>query len=73
MAEAKDEANAKDAAKLAWGGIGGSGKHAEALAAELLADKRFEALTSGKGAEAAWGGIGGSGKHAEDLTPEPKK
>lgn len=39
---------------VAWGGIGGSGKHAADLTPESV----------------AWGGIGGSGKHATELLPE---
>ena len=60
-------------AEAAWGGIGGSGKHAEELMGELVADRRFQELIESKAGELAWGGIGGSGKHAADMEPELKK
>jgi hypothetical protein len=67
-------ADVREEAKAAWGGIGGSGRHAEALAAELLQDERFRDLVSGKAAgQLAWGGIGGSGKHAEEMEPQTRR
>lgn len=66
-------ADIKQEAQPAWGGVGGSGKHAEELAAELLADQRFKDLMSGKSGQVAWGGVGGAGKHADDMEPQVKK
>lgn len=60
-----------DAAKEAWGGIGGSGKHSPAMLAELVKDPAFEQLL--KGPQKSWGGIGGTGNHPENLEPEAKK
>lgn len=60
-------------AQRAWGGIGGSGKHAAELLAELGAvAKQPELRELIEGGRLAWGGIGGSGKHAADLEPEIK-
>ena len=57
--------------RKAWGGIGGSGKHAAEIMAELETIARQpevkELLADGR---LAWGGIGGSGKHAAELEPE---
>lgn len=61
-------------AQRAWGGIGGSGKHAAELLAELGAVARQPELKELlEGGRLAWGGIGGSGKHAADLEPEIKE
>jgi len=49
----------------AWGGIGGSGKHASELVPELEEYLKKPELNN-----RAWGGIGGSGKHASELVPE---
>lgn len=69
-------------AQAAWGGIGGSGKHAPELLADLaekperiraigeLLNRRDIDNVIAKAGELAWGGIGGSGKHALDLQPD---
>jgi len=62
---------ASPAARQAWGGIGGSGKHAAEMIAELEAfTKKPETMELLEGGRLAWGGIGGSGKHAAELEPE---
>jgi hypothetical protein len=59
--------------RQSWGGIGGSGKHAAELMAELEAiAKQPEVKELISGGRVAWGGIGGSGKHAADLEPEAR-
>ena len=58
--------------EAAWGGIGGSGKHAGEAIAELVSDPRSAELLS-RLPKVAWGGIGGSGKHLDDLMPEIQK
>lgn len=71
-----------DQSERAWGGIGGSGRHAmdllpdlaekpEAMRAivDILQRPEFEAVLE-KSPTVAWGGIGGSGKHAFELEPE---
>lgn len=63
----------KDAGPAAWGGIGGSGKHAADMVADLLADKRFQDFSKSDAGQMAWGGIGGSGKHAEEMEAEKKR
>ncbi len=55
--------------QLAWGGIGGSGKHASEMMAELVTIAKQPELQEMLGRK-AWGGIGGSGKHASELEPE---
>lgn len=58
-------------ARQAWGGIGGSGKHAAEMMAELeTLAKTPEVRELLVGGRLAWGGIGGSGKHAAELEPE---
>jgi len=60
--------------RVAWGGIGGSGKHAAELIAELgKLQMKPEIKELLEGGRVAWGGIGGSGKHAAELEPEPMK
>lgn len=60
-----------DRGRRAWGGIGGSGKHAAEMIAELEAFARKpEAMELLGGGRVSWGGIGGSGKHAAELEPE---
>jgi len=60
-----------DGGRKAWGGIGGSGKHAAEMVAELEAFiKKPEAKELLDGSRVSWGGIGGSGKHAAELEPE---
>ncbi len=57
----------------AWGGVGGSGKHAAELIPELeeyLKNPAFHEMINSSGAQRAWGGVGGSGKHAANLEPE---
>jgi len=68
-------------AQAAWGGIGGSGKHAPELLADLaekpeqiraigdLLNRRDIDNVIAKAGALAWGGIGGSGSHALDLEP----
>lgn len=68
-------ANASDLSKKAFGGIGGSGKHASELIAELddiMKNPKFESVLTDL-SKKAWGGIGGSGKHAIDLEAEITK
>ncbi len=55
--------------QLAWGGIGGSGKHAPQFIAELLRDPQVQEALA-RMPQQAWGGIGGSGRHAQELEPE---
>ncbi|HVU35925.1 MAG TPA: hypothetical protein VHE61_20965 [Opitutaceae bacterium] len=55
--------------EAAWGGIGGSGKHAGEAIAELASDPKVAEMLS-RLPKTAWGGIGGSGKHAAELLPE---
>jgi hypothetical protein len=55
--------------EAAWGGIGGSGKHAQDLLAEISQPEFAKVLE--RLPQKAWGGIGGSGKHPlEGLEPE---
>jgi len=78
MEEKNLEERLKEIAKLAvpaarqsWGGIGGSGKHAAEMIAELEAfTKKPELKELLEGGRQSWGGIGGSGKHAAELEPE---
>jgi hypothetical protein len=67
---------------VAWGGIGGSGRHAAEIMAELAKDpttsRALDLMASQRSVQellksppsASWGGIGGSGRHAEEITPE---
>jgi hypothetical protein len=55
--------------EAAWGGIGGSGKHAGEAIAELASDPQVAKMLE-RLPQVAWGGIGGSGKHAGELAPE---
>lgn len=57
-------------AASSWGGIGGSGKHAAELMAELASVAAQPNMKELMQSQLAWGGIGGSGKHAADLQPE---
>lgn len=71
-------------ATRAWGGIGGSGRHAAELMAELVkqpqVSRALDDLVSLRGVDelikrqpnVAWGGIGGSGRHAEAIEPEKR-
>jgi hypothetical protein len=56
-------------AEAAWGGIGGSGKHAGEVFAELASHPQFNEVIN-RLPKVAWGGIGGSGKHPSGLEPE---
>jgi hypothetical protein len=72
------------ASRLAWGGIGGSGRHAAEIMAELVkqpqVSRALDDLVSMRGVDelikrqpnVAWGGIGGSGRHAEAIKPEER-
>lgn len=77
-------ANVVGKPEAAWGGIGGSGKHAAEIMGELIKEPRMvrvlDDITALRSVEdlikrqpgAAWGGIGGSGKHAGDIAPEQR-
>lgn len=59
----------KGVPEAAWGGIGGSGKHAGEAIAELASQPQIREMFR-RMPEVAWGGIGGSGKHPAQLMPE---
>ena len=59
----------KKPGEVAWGGIGGSGKHAGEAIAELASQPKIQEMLA-RLPKTAWGGIGGSGKHAGELMPE---